>query len=133
MSGGAFTPGVRAAILQVHPGCVGCGQPVTDVHHRAPRRAGGTRRVEVGAPYNGLGLCSPHHAWAERHRATAGLLGWLLHEPDPHAPFWTTSFGWLRWALLDDHPPPCWCITQTDPPGPDAHAAARAFARQETT
>lgn len=56
MPGGAFTPGVRAAILQAHPGC----------------------------------------------------------------------------ALLDDHPPPCWCITYTDPPGPDAHAAARAFARQET-
>ena len=121
MPGGAFTPGVRAAILQAHPGCVGCGRPVTEVHHRAPRRAGGTRRAG-----------SPHHAWAERHRATARLLGWILHEPDPHAPFWTTSFGWLRWALLDDHPPPCWCITHTDPPGPDAHAAARAFSRQET-
>ena len=29
--------------------------------------------------------------------------------------------GWLRWSLLDD------------PPGPDAHAAARAFTRQEAT
>ena len=115
MPGGAFTPGVRAAILQAHPGCVGCGRPVTEVHHRAPRRAGGTRRVEVGAPYNGVGLCQREHAWAESHRTQATLL------------------GWLRWTLLDDHPPPCWCITHTDPPGPDAHAAARAFARQEAT
>ena len=59
------------------------------------------------------------------------ILGWILHEPDPDAPFFTIS-GWLRWTLLDDHPPPCWCITHTDPPGPDAHAAARAFAHQET-
>ena len=133
MPGGAFTPGVRAAILQAHPGCVGCGRPVTEVHHRAPRRAGGPRRVEVRATYKGIGKYYTNHAWDERNRATAGLLGWILHEPDPHAPFWTASFGWLRWALLDDHPPPCWCITYTDPPGPDAHAAARAFARQETT
>ena len=133
MPGGAFTPGVRAAILQAHPGCVGCGQPVTDVHHRAPRRAGGTRRGEVGAPYNGLGLDRGCHRWAESHRTQAGLLGWLLHEPDPDAPFWTVHHGWLRWTLLDDHPPPCWCITTTTPPGPDAHAAARAFTRQEAT
>ena len=132
MPGGAFTPGVRAAILQAHPGCVGCGRPVTEVHHRAPRRAGGTRRVEVGAPYNGLGTCRSCHSYAESHRTTAALLGWILHEPDPDAPFFTIS-GWLRWTLLDDHPHPCWCITHTDPPGPDAQRAARAFAHQETT
>ena len=132
MPGGAFTPGVRAAILDAHPGCVGCGRPVTEVHHRAPRRAGGTRRVEVGAPYNGLGLCSPHHAWTERHRATAGFLGWLLHEPDPAAPFWTRQFGWCRWGLLDDGPP-CWCIQPFQPsPGPDADHAVGVFQRQET-
>ena len=43
----------------------------------------------------------------------------------------TQGLGWCSWVLLDDGPP-CWCVTTTTPPGPDAEQAARAFARQET-
>ena len=130
---GAFTDAARAAILASHPGCVCCGQPATELHHRAPRRAGGTRRPDVGAAHNGLPMCQRAHAWTESHRAHATRLGWLLHDPDPAVPFWTVRLGWCRWVLLDDGPP-CWCIQPFQPsPGPDADQAVGAFTRQEAT
>lgn len=134
MAGGAFTPQVRAAILDATLGrCAGCSRPVDEVHHRCPRRAGGTSNRDVGEPFNGLGLCRTHHAWAESHRAHAARLGWLTGRPNPDAPFWTRLYGWCSWVLLDDGPP-CWCTTiHQPPPGPDAHDAVRAFLRQGET
>lgn len=82
MLGGAFTPAVRAAILDAHFGrCVSCGRPAAEVHHRAPRRAGGTRRKAVAEPHNGIGLCPACHAFAESHRE----LTWCVrtHQPPP--------------------------------------------------
>ena len=131
MPGGAFTPGVRAAVVASHPGCVGCGARATEVHHRAPRGAGGTSNRAVGAPFNGLPLCGFHHRWAESHRAHAALLGWLTPAPPPDAPFWTSAFGWCRWVLLTDGPP-CWCVQPFQPsPGPPHDDAARAFQAKE--
>ena len=71
--------------------------------------------------------------WNENHAAPSAdsvvdFLGIEL-APEPMLPVGQRR----RSPGLDDHPPPCWCITYTDPPGPDAHAAARAFAHQETT
>lgn len=132
---GAFSPAARAAILDAHLGrCVSCGRPAAELHHRAPRGAGGTSNAAIGQPWNGLATCSFHHAWIESHRAHARLLGWLTTHPDPAVPYWTRIYGWCSWVLLNDDGPPCWAVRPFQPaPGPDAHAAVRAFLRQETT
>ena len=127
MPGGAFTPQVRAAITNAHPGCVGCGRPVDEVHHVRPRGMGGTSNPDIGVPWNGLGLCRSCHAWAESHRATARALGWLTVRPSPTAPYWTCRYGWCTWTLLDDAPP-CWCVAPfQSPPSPDGAAAIHTY------
>lgn len=123
---GAFTPSVRAAALAVHDGrCAGCGAPATEVHYRAPRRAGGTRVAAVGGVPNALALCWRDHAWAESHRANAYALGWLLHTPDPDAPWWSHLWGWRSWTYIDG----CWLHTSADPP----QHADRAVRRYKET
>lgn len=133
MRGGVFTPAVRAAIRDSHPGCVGCGSRVDELHHIRPRGMGGTSNRDVGAPWNGLPTCRTCHRVAESRRDLARTLGWLTARPDPHTPFWTVRLGWCRWVLLDDGPP-CWCIRPFQPsPGPDADQAVGAFTRHKET
>jgi 5-methylcytosine-specific restriction protein A len=52
---------LRAAFLRRHPLCAvtGCGAQAAEVHHRVPRRRGGT-----DAESNLVGLCKPHHTAA---------------------------------------------------------------------
>lgn len=131
MIDGAFSPSVNAAIRRAHLDlCVGCARPVEEVHHRCPRRAGGTSNPAIAEPWNGLGLCCWDHAWSEAHRDHARLLGWLTHTPDPDAPFWTVRLGWCTWWLTDDTGPPTWLIRPfQDPPSPHAEQAAGAYLR----
>lgn len=113
MAGGAFSPAVRAAALAVHDGrCAGCLARAVEVHHRAPRRAGGTSRAVVGELPNALALCSACHHWAERDRCAAEDLGWILHDPSPGAPWWSVIWGWRRWVLVQG----CWLHSAADPP-----------------
>lgn len=130
---GAFTPATRAAIRDSHPGCVGCGSRVDELHHVRPRGIGGTSNAAIRQPWNGLPVCRSCHRIAESRRSLARDLGWLTTRPDPDEPFWTCRLGWCRWVLLDDGPT-CWCIQpfQT-PPSPGRDAAARAFQHQEAS
>lgn len=110
MSGGAFTDAARAAILAVTDGrCAGCGRtsPLTCQHRRA-RGMGGTSRLAIGHPANGVALCGSGttgcHGWTEHHPTLAGLLGWRLGpDEDPlAAPFWLGQYGWRRYTVADD-------------------------------
>ena len=134
MIDGAFSPSVNAAIRRAHLDlCVGCARPVEEVHHRCPRRAGGTSNPAIAEPFNGIGLCRVCHNTAESQRDTACLLGWLLTTPSPDAPFWTVRLGWCTWWLTDDTGPPTWLIRPfQDPPSPHAHDAAGAYTRHRS-
>lgn len=134
MIDGAFSPSVNAAIRRAHLDlCVGCARPVDEVHHRCPRRAGGTSNPAIAEPFNGIGLCRVCHNTAESQRDTACLLGWLLTTPSPDAPFWTVRLGWCTWWLTDDTGPPTWLIRPfQDPPSPHAHDAAGAYTRHRS-
>lgn len=111
MRGGAFTPAVRAAVLEATAGqCAGCGRRAAEVHHRCPRGAGGTSRASVGAPFNGIALCQQDHSWAESYRDHARQLGWLLTDPDPAAPWWAYGWGWRAWVEVDG----CWLTAYVD-------------------
>lgn len=72
----------------------------SQVHHRLPRRAGGTSRVEVNSPANLLNLCLECHAHVESNRSEAYDNGWLLHEAavPAEAPVQLAD----GWVLLDD-------------------------------
>lgn len=130
-SGGAFSPAARSAALGAHLGrCVSCAARATEVHHRAPRRAGGTRRREISEPHNAAPMCQGCHRFIESHREVGYALGWLLHEPDPAAPYWTRLLGWCTWTLLTDGENPTWCI-RTNQPTPDARAAEVAARYQK--
>ena len=134
MIDGAFSPSVNAAIRRAPLDlCVGCARPVDEVHHRCPRRAGGTSNPAIAEPFNGIGLCRVCHNTAESQRDTACLLGWLLTTPSPDAPFWTVRLGWCTWWLTDDTGPPTWLIRPfQDPPSPHAHDAAGAYTRHRS-
>lgn len=117
MSAGAFSPAARAAVMESTQGrCAGCGSKATEVHHRYPRGMGGTSRVSVGGPWNGIPACSGCHAWAESHRERARDLGWLLRDPVPSRPWWCYPYGWRRWIDVDG----CWLVAWVDGPPPAA-------------
>lgn len=72
----------------------------SQVHHRLPRRAGGTSRVEVNSPANLLNLCRECHTHIESNRTEAYVNGWLLHEAAlPAEERVRLADGWF---LLDD-------------------------------
>lgn len=49
------------------------------IHHRRPRRAGGSRAADTNSPSNLMLLCPPCHEVIEIQRADAYAGGWLLH------------------------------------------------------
>jgi 5-methylcytosine-specific restriction protein A len=51
-----------------------------DVHHRKPRRMGGTSRRSINSPENLLLLCRACHNRAEQHREWAYAYGLLVHD-----------------------------------------------------
>lgn len=48
------------------------------VHHRRPRRMGGSQLPDTNAIENLLLLCRDHHERVERHRSIAYNCGWLV-------------------------------------------------------
>ena len=76
----------RVAVAARHSlACARCGQHVSglheaDVHHRVPRRMGGTRNQLSKDPRNLVLLCRSCHAWVESHRDLARMGGWLLRD-----------------------------------------------------
>jgi hypothetical protein len=76
-------------------------------HHRIPRGAGGSARVDRVS--NILKLCGSAttgcHGWIEKHRADAEILGYLLPKLNPDIdpetePIFIHEFGWV---LLGDN------------------------------
>lgn len=63
--------------------CERCGRaPGTNLHHRRPRGAGGSKDPATNLPSNLLWLCGSGttgcHGWIESNRAAAIEHGWLL-------------------------------------------------------
>lgn len=58
------------------------GQAGRTVHHRRPRRMGGTTAVDIHDPANLLAVCGDGtrgcHGWIESNRLAAKQAGWLL-------------------------------------------------------
>ena len=72
----------KAIVLERSDGACercGCGR-ATEIHHRLPRRMGGTRRPEVNEPSNLLHLCAECHRWIETNRREAEADGLLLKD-----------------------------------------------------
>lgn len=80
MTDTGFSPEVHATIDGRSGGmCEVCGlDRVHEHHHRRPRGAGGSRRVDTNTASNGLGLCRDCHRFIESYRRLATLLGWLV-------------------------------------------------------
>ena len=76
-----------AIILRDSYRCTRCACDVTclqsgEVHHRLPRRMGGTRDIRSNDPRNLVLLCTACHGEVESHRALARDTGWLLRSYD---------------------------------------------------
>jgi len=84
-----------------------CTGQAANLHHRLPRRMGGTSNPAASTACNALHLCGSGttgcHGWIEAHRAEALGRGWLLHAgQDPAVepatirgrfPVWLTEAG----------------------------------------
>jgi 5-methylcytosine-specific restriction protein A len=85
--------------------CARCGLQGSVVHHRKPRRAGGTRRPEINYTSNLLWLCGRTtdgcHGHIESYRAEALEHGWLLHDRERAAEVPVALWDG-RQVLLDD-------------------------------
>jgi 5-methylcytosine-specific restriction enzyme A len=74
----------RELVLERDSGCVLCGKGPygLQVHHRKPRRMGGSGDPAINAPSNLVSLCAEDHAWVESSREEALDMGLLLHDHD---------------------------------------------------
>ncbi len=85
-----------------------CTRGAEQMHHRRPRRMGGSTAPDVNGAANLVDLCAWHHRWVEFHRTAAEALGLLLSaRADPlrvpvltrhdEQPVWLLPDGtWLR-------------------------------------
>ena len=87
--------------------CARCGRPVTgrySLHHRKPRRMGGSRDEVTHSAANQVLLDGSGtegcHGYVESFRDEARALGWLLHDGDSplEVPLLHAIYGWV---LLD--------------------------------
>ena len=68
--------------------CEICGSPLMQmsIHHRKPRRMGGTRDPEINSAANLMAVCGSGttgcHGWLESHRAEAKEKGYLVSQWD---------------------------------------------------
>lgn len=86
-----------------------CAHVAEHLHHRRPRRMGGSSAPDVNGAANLVHLCSWHHRWVELNRAEALAMGLLLPaKGDPlrvpvltrhdEEPIWLLASGeWLRY------------------------------------
>lgn len=103
------TPAVREAVaLRAYYQCETCYRPIhgqASVHHRRPRRMGGTKRSDTNEPANLLLLCGSGttgcHGWVESHRKEALADGIILYDRDvPTEHPFRDRHG--NWWLLDN-------------------------------
>lgn len=96
-----FSEGVRAVIrARAANVCDRCGmhRPGMQIHHRRPRRMGGSFQPDTNLAANGLYLCAKCHADVERHRTEAYAWGHLLTQQD--VPDLTAVRLWDGWYWL---------------------------------
>lgn len=101
------TPQTRLLVLtRAAYACERCWRPITSnmsLHHRRPRRMGGTKRLDANQPQNLLVLCGSGttgcHGWIESHRKAGYADGILLYDRDDPAesPYRDASGAW--WLL----------------------------------
>jgi hypothetical protein len=99
------TPAVRQMVAErARHRCERCGiimgRP-PHIHHRQPRKMGGSSRPSINYPGNLLHLCPFCHVQVEGNRTPAILSGWLVTEP--RIPADTPVKLWDGWFLLDDN------------------------------
>jgi 5-methylcytosine-specific restriction protein A len=70
-----------------------------EVHHRRPRRMGGTELEDTNDLPNLLLLCPDCHRTVERERSAAYEGGWLVHQDHDPAKV-PVLIGASRWVLL---------------------------------
>lgn len=105
MSVSAFSDVVRARVMARSGGFCearipGCWDEASQLHHRRPRGAGGSRDPRTGQASNGYALCLPCHNHIERNRTEARDRGWIVRQSaDPRQ---VPVFRYGRWVLLDD-------------------------------
>ena len=80
-----------------HPGGAREGE---QIHHRKPRRMGGTTEQAINAPANLIWLCRNCHEWIESNRLHAVKMGWLVAANEEPKDVPLLYLG--RWTLLDD-------------------------------
>ena len=98
----APTTHVRETVVERAQGrCERCGGPGMQVHHRQPRKAGGSRRAHINAPSNLVLLCLDCHTLIESRRTYAYASGWLVREPKLPGCVPVMVVG-LGWVFLDD-------------------------------
>ena len=80
-----------------HPGKAAPGE---QIHHRKPRRMGGTTQRSTNGVTNLIYLCRPCHEWIENNRDLSTDLGWLLRasQSPTEAPLLYRGV----WSLLRD-------------------------------
>jgi 5-methylcytosine-specific restriction protein A len=89
--------------------CELCGQRrAVEVHHRRPRRMGGTRWAGIHSLANLVHLDEVCHDWAEDRSVLADAAGVrLVHRGDvdpAEVPVWLASVNGTGWYLLDPTP-----------------------------
>lgn len=117
---GGVPKATRVAVVGRSEGfCERCDQqPPVDVHHRLPRRMGGTSNATIHDLPNLVALCRDCHGWVESHRVESVVQGWVISQHDGRAPGEVPLFRdgrWWRltssgWELLAGIPP------EYDPP-----------------
>ena len=83
MMAGEFPQVVRLLIMERSGQiCERCAcHPASDIHHRCPRKKGGSRLTWMGLASNGVALCRPCHDWAEANRGDEAFdLGWRIRQ-----------------------------------------------------
>lgn len=73
------------------------------LHHRRPRRIGGSRLPDTNSPANLLALCPDCHSTVESYRVDSYAHGWLLHAGDIPAAEPVLLYRGSRWTYLSDN------------------------------
>jgi hypothetical protein len=71
------------------------------IHHRKPRRMGGSTATGINEAANLIWLCASCHAWIESHREAGYLHGWLVNATDEPKNVPVLRFGQVA-VLLDN-------------------------------
>lgn len=71
------------------------------VHHRRPRRMGGSQLPDTNAPYNLMLLCPDCHSMVESERTAAYEGGWLVRQGSDPAQVAVLILAELRYLTAD--------------------------------